>query len=154
MNSLSVDRNTSSDDNTYIDSTLSIETLYTLSNPPNLSHEATESHRISSQDGLIDPIFSNEPPSTINKSLVISERVQSIKVQSIPSATAYASRLEYEETPENEVRRSLEDICTSHEIIEDLIDITPDRSKYIYYCINCYECFIDLSGNLYPAVSK
>ena len=28
-----------------------------------------------------------------------------------------------------------------HDIIEDLIDITPDTSKYIYYCNKCYMCF-------------
>jgi hypothetical protein len=29
----------------------------------------------------------------------------------------------------------------AHHIIEDLIDITPDHSKYVYYCEKCYECF-------------
>ena len=32
------------------------------------------------------------------------------------------------------------DTC-AHHIIEDLIDITPDHSKYVYYCAKCYECF-------------
>jgi hypothetical protein len=31
-----------------------------------------------------------------------------------------------------------------HEIIEDLIDITPDHSKYVYYCEKCHECFDSL----------
>ena len=34
-----------------------------------------------------------------------------------------------------------------HQIIEDLIDLTPTRSKYVYYCVKCYKCFIDISGN-------
>lgn len=33
-----------------------------------------------------------------------------------------------------------------HEIVEDLIDITPDKSKYIYYCEKCYTCFDTLCG--------
>jgi hypothetical protein len=32
-----------------------------------------------------------------------------------------------------------------HQIIEDLIDITPDHSKYVYYCEKCYECFTSLN---------
>ena len=39
--------------------------------------------------------------------------------------------------------------CSSqclHEIVEDLIDITPDKSKYIYYCKKCYMCFDTLCG--------
>ena len=31
-------------------------------------------------------------------------------------------------------------LCVHH-IVEDLIDITPDHSKYVYYCEKCYECF-------------
>ena len=27
--------------------------------------------------------------------------------------------------------------CLDHEWVEDLIDITPDDSQYIYYCIKC-----------------
>lgn len=38
------------------------------------------------------------------------------------------------------------DIC-EHRIIEDLIDISPDSSKYIYYCEKCYECFSNIKGN-------
>jgi hypothetical protein len=34
-----------------------------------------------------------------------------------------------------------------HQIVEDLIDLTPTRSKYIYYCEKCYTCFSDSSGN-------
>jgi len=34
-----------------------------------------------------------------------------------------------------------------HSIIEDLIDITPDKSKYIYYCTKCYICFSSLEYN-------
>jgi hypothetical protein len=37
-----------------------------------------------------------------------------------------------------------------HQIIEDLIDLTPSRSKYVYYCEKCYECFIDIKGNREP----
>ena len=33
-----------------------------------------------------------------------------------------------------------------HSIIEDLIDITPDRSKYVYYCEKCYKCFDTICG--------
>ena len=29
----------------------------------------------------------------------------------------------------------------SHNIIEDYIDIDPDRSKQIFYCIHCFETF-------------
>ena len=34
-----------------------------------------------------------------------------------------------------------------HKIIEDLIDLTPTRSKYVYYCETCFKCFVDISGN-------
>jgi hypothetical protein len=34
-----------------------------------------------------------------------------------------------------------------HNIVEDLIDITPDRSKYIYYCSKCYVCVSSLEYN-------
>ena len=29
----------------------------------------------------------------------------------------------------------------NHKIIEDLIDITLDHSRYVYYCEKCYDCF-------------
>jgi hypothetical protein len=29
----------------------------------------------------------------------------------------------------------------SHNIIEDYIDIDPDRSKQIFYCIHCFKTF-------------
>lgn len=35
-----------------------------------------------------------------------------------------------------------------HQVIEDLIDITPDTSKYVYYCEKCYECFTSLTPGL------
>ena len=38
-------------------------------------------------------------------------------------------------------------ITCVHNIIEDLIDITPDNSKYVYYCDKCHECFVDIHGN-------
>ena len=38
-------------------------------------------------------------------------------------------------------------VC-EHTIIEDLIDINPDRSKYVYYCANCYMCFDTINVNL------
>ena len=129
MNSLSFDCNLSLDDNIYIESMPATETSCTVSNPHQLFHEANDSHIISNREVLTETILSNEPLSTTNTSLLISEIDQVMKVED-----------------------SLSDIqnnaCTSHEIIEDLIDITPDRSKYIYYCVNCYECFSDLSGNM------
>jgi hypothetical protein len=33
-----------------------------------------------------------------------------------------------------------------HSIIDDLIDIDPDRSEIIYYCEKCYMCFANKSG--------
>jgi hypothetical protein len=44
-------------------------------------------------------------------------------------------------------KNSLSHYQCSHTIIEDLIDITPDDSKYVYYCEKCFECFIDICGN-------
>ena len=41
-----------------------------------------------------------------------------------------------------------------HRIVEDLIDITPTRSKYVYYCDKCYTCFSDGSGNTIPDQEK
>jgi hypothetical protein len=38
-------------------------------------------------------------------------------------------------------KSSSPDTTCEHIIVEDLIDITPDTSKYIYYCEKCYECF-------------
>jgi hypothetical protein len=29
----------------------------------------------------------------------------------------------------------------SHEIVEDYIDLTPEKSKYIKYCVNCMNTF-------------
>lgn len=37
-------------------------------------------------------------------------------------------------------------VCV-HRIVEDLIDITPDHSKYVYYCEKCYECFDSLQSS-------
>jgi len=38
-----------------------------------------------------------------------------------------------------------ESICETdgeeHTIVEDLIDLTPDTSQYVYYCSKCYMCF-------------
>jgi hypothetical protein len=34
-----------------------------------------------------------------------------------------------------------------HSIIDDLIDIDPDRSEIIYYCKKCYMCFDTIHGN-------
>jgi hypothetical protein len=48
-------------------------------------------------------------------------------------------------TPTNKI--SLSHSQCSHTIIEDLIDISPDDSKYVYYCEKCFECFIDICGN-------
>jgi len=39
------------------------------------------------------------------------------------------------------------EIECEHKIIEDLIDLTPTRSKYVYYCETCFKCFVDISGN-------
>jgi len=52
-------------------------------------------------------------------------------------------------TPEQSIRPTMKNegvitgICI-HQIVEDLIDITPDHSKYVYYCEKCYECFDSL----------
>ena len=27
--------------------------------------------------------------------------------------------------------------CCNHSFVEDLVDITPDRSKIIHYCVHC-----------------
>ena len=49
-------------------------------------------------------------------------------------------------------------VCTSrecvHSIVEDLIDISPDRCMYIYYCDICYECFANLEGAKLASKSK
>ena len=36
--------------------------------------------------------------------------------------------------------KDLSNVC-EHRIIEDLIDITPDKSQTVYYCEKCLECF-------------
>jgi hypothetical protein len=35
-------------------------------------------------------------------------------------------------------------VCQEHSIIQDLIDITPDKSQTIYYCKHCFACFDSL----------
>ena len=52
----------------------------------------------------------------------------------------------------NEIKGYLYDHC-SHHFIKDIIDITPDRSKEIFFCEMCYtECDVSLveDSNKYP----
>ena len=42
---------------------------------------------------------------------------------------------------QDSISRIIESQKCEHRIVEDLIDITPDHSKYVYYCEKCYECF-------------
>ena len=37
--------------------------------------------------------------------------------------------------------------CQEHSIVEDLIDITPDKSQTIYYCEVCFMWFESLCGD-------
>ena len=37
----------------------------------------------------------------------------------------------------------------SHKIVEDLVDIDPDKSQQIFYCENCYKTFTIEEKNAY-----
>jgi hypothetical protein len=41
------------------------------------------------------------------------------------------------------VNQYLKTYC-KHKIVMDLVDITPDCCRTIYYCENCYSCFDSL----------
>ena len=53
---------------------------------------------------------------------------------------------ECEHSTQKECEHSTQKEC-EHSIIDDLIDIDPDRSEIIYYCEKCYTCFDTIHGN-------
>ena len=54
--------------------------------------------------------------------------------------TSFASESNHSLNNTSDIPNRCADTC-QHRIIEDLIDITPDHSQYVYYCEKCYECF-------------
>jgi hypothetical protein len=51
------------------------------------------------------------------------------------------------ETPNSFCKDKSDESC-QHSIIEDLVDISPDCSKYVYYCEKCLECFTQCSPSV------